>query len=80
MVWLILLLAAAGLAFLLLRNRKAPGRSSLKKKCLHELRLPPAEAEKTLDRHLETLRKKHPGRDEDWYFEKILYDLGRDRR
>ena len=80
MAWIILLLAAAGLALFLLRNKKAPGRSSLRKKCLHEFRLPPAEAEKALERHLETLREKHPGKDEDWYYEKILYDLGRDRR
>lgn len=80
MGWIILILAAAGLALLLLRAGRAPGRSSLRKKCLHELRLPPAEAEKTLARHLETLKKKHPGKDEDWYYEKILYDLGRDRR
>ncbi len=79
MGYFILFLAVAAFAFFIIRGRKAAG-SPLRKKCLHELRLPPAEAERTLNRHLERLKNKHPGRDEDWYLEKILYDLGRDRR
>lgn len=79
MGYLILFLAAAAFAFFIIRMKKAPG-NPLREKCLHELRLPPAEAERTLNRHINALERKHPGRDEDWYLEKILYDLGRDRR
>ena len=80
MGYLILFSALAGLVFFAIRVRKASGPSPLRRKCLEELRLPPPEAERTLNRHIERLESRHPGRDEDWYLEKILYDLGRDRR
>jgi hypothetical protein len=79
MVYLILFTALAAAAFLLVRSRKAAGRSGLRARCLRELRLPAGEAERALQRHLELLRKKHPEKDEEWLLEKFLYDLARDR-
>lgn len=31
------------------------------------------------ERLLESVRRNHPGRSEDWYWEKVIYDLERDR-
>jgi hypothetical protein len=36
-------------------------------------------AAEILDRQIELLRKKHPGRTLEWYIEKAIYDLQRDR-
>jgi hypothetical protein len=41
--------------------------------------MPPEVAEETLNLHLENLKKKFPGRSMEWYLEKIIYDLERDR-
>lgn len=79
MFYLLVIAAAAAAAVILLAGKRGPRRGPLRERCIQELRLPPREAEKTLERHLEYLRQKHPGRDEEWYLEKILYDLGRDR-
>lgn len=32
------------------------------------------------ERLLELERRKNPGQDEDWYWDKVIYDLKRDRR
>lgn len=39
-----------------------------------------SEAEKALDRQLVQLKSKRPGQTEEWYMEKIIYDLQKDRR
>lgn len=54
--------------------------SDLRQQAQRMLRLPPAEAEKTIDRHMEKLKIRHPNRTEEWYLEKIIYDLERDHR
>lgn len=51
----------------------------LRAECYRQLNMPPAQARETLDRYLENLRQKHPGKSEEWYLDKILYDLQRDR-
>ena len=38
------------------------------------------EADKALDRQVARLKKKFPGRKSEWYFDKAVYDLERDRR
>ncbi len=38
------------------------------------------EVEKALVRHLVLLKSKKPGQTEEWYLEKIIYDIQRDRR
>ncbi|NJN85799.1 MAG: hypothetical protein HC881_05150 [Leptolyngbyaceae cyanobacterium SL_7_1] len=35
---------------------------------------------KTADRLLQQARFQHPGKSENWYWEKVAYDLKRDRR
>jgi hypothetical protein len=35
---------------------------------------------KAANRLLEHVREMHPGRSERWYYEKVIYDLQRDRR
>ncbi len=36
-------------------------------------------AEQSLRRQMAYLQKKNPGRSEEWYLEKVVYDLKRDR-
>ena len=38
------------------------------------------EAEKALERHIALLRKKHPGQRLNWYIERSIYELKKDRR
>lgn len=38
------------------------------------------EAERALDRHIALLRKKHPGQRLNWYIERAIYELKKDRR
>ncbi len=80
MGYFIIIIILAGAAYLILTKKKPPGRDSLREECLLALRLPHSEAEKTLARHMELLKEKHPGKDEKWRLEKILYDMGKDRR
>ncbi len=80
MAYLLLLIAAAGIALFLLKRKRAARGGGLREECLREFRMPAEEAEKALVRHLEALKNKHPARQDDWYLEKILYDLRRDRR
>lgn len=37
------------------------------------------EAEESLRRQMVYLQKKHPGCSEEWYLEKVVYDIKRDR-
>ncbi|HPF21818.1 MAG TPA: hypothetical protein PLC88_10825 [Syntrophomonas sp.] len=37
------------------------------------------DAEQSLQRQMALLKNKHPNRSEEWYLEKIIYDLQRDR-
>lgn len=38
------------------------------------------EAENALVRQMDLLKRKRPGLSEEWYLEKIIYDLEKDRR
>ncbi len=42
--------------------------------------LPASTADKYIDDYISRLKEKHPGRSEEWYLEKMLFDLERDRR
>jgi Sec-independent protein translocase protein TatA len=59
--------------------RKGGKAGALRKELQTRLNQPPGEAEETIERHIKNLRARHPGRSEEWYLEKILYDLERDR-
>lgn len=54
--------------------------SRLRDQYFLHVRLPRAEAEKSLARHLEGQRERHPGKSEAWYLRQVLADLKRDRR
>ena len=53
---------------------------TLWQECRRQLRLPPKLADETIKRHIKRLEERHPNRSEEWYLEKIIYDLERDRR
>lgn len=38
------------------------------------------DAEQALARQMAVLKKKRPGQTEEWYLQKIIYDLEKDRR
>lgn len=40
----------------------------------------PEQAKKSLQRQIAILKSKRPGYSEEWYLEKIVYDLQKDRR
>jgi len=52
---------------------------SLRQEARRQLKLPPEQADQTIDRQIERLKERYPGRSEEWYLEKIIYDLERDQ-
>lgn len=69
------------LYFYQIRSRKGEiKRGSLWQECHRKLRLPPKIADETIERFIKSLKKSHPNHPEEWYLEKIIYDLDRDRR
>jgi len=69
------------LYFYLIRNRKGGGKlHALWQECRRKLRLPPKIADETIQRYIDSLKESHPNHTEEWYMEKIIYDLDRDRR
>ncbi len=62
-------------------QRKRPGmgkEQALRRQISNLLKQPPDSANETIDRYVANLKKRHPGRSEEWYLEKIVYDLERD--
>lgn len=83
LILIIVLLITIGLY--LYRKQKRPMRKGGRRKvlweeCRRQLRLPPKEADEAINRHIEVLKKRHPDKSEEWYLDKILYDLGRERK
>ena len=77
----ILLVIAAGAALVsFLRRRAADNTTALKRRYRQLLGLSEEQANTALRRQLKAVRKRFPGRSEQWYLEKIIYDLERDRR
>ena len=69
------------LYFYLQRNRKGRGKlHALRQECYRKLHLPPKMADETIHRYIDSLKESHPNHTEEWYLEKIIYDLDRDRR
>ncbi|MFW6129758.1 MAG: hypothetical protein ACOC56_01165 [Atribacterota bacterium] len=52
----------------------------LKKKYYNISGLPPHIAEETLQRHIERLKEKYPDKSLEWYLDKIIFDLEKDKR
>lgn len=69
------------LYFYQIRSHKGGGKlRALWQECRRKLRLPPKVADETIERYIKSLKKSHPNHSEEWYLEKIIYDLDRDRR
>ncbi len=82
MIYLVILLAIAAGALLVsfLRNRATDKTVALKRRYRQLVFLSEQQADEALQRQLKAARKRYPGRSEQWYLEKIIYDLERDRR
>ena len=76
----IIFILAAIYVYLIKKNKVGGKQHALWQECRRQLRLPPKLADETIERHIESLKERHPNRSEKWYLEKILYDLERDRR
>ena len=80
----IIILAVAAALFLIyfLWKRSQQGWSkkiALREECRRLLRLPPDAADETIERYIKNLQERHPNHTEEWYLEKIIHDLKRDR-
>lgn len=51
----------------------------LKKRYAELMRLPPPAAKKALERQVEKLKERYPGKPGSWYIEKAVFDLEKDR-
>lgn len=77
-----LLIAAALLLIYYFWNRRQPGRGkagALRQEARSLLKMPQGTADETIDRYIKNLQERFPNRDEEWYLEKIIHDLKRDR-
>lgn len=82
MIYLVILLVVIAVAALVffLRSRSSGNVTTLKRRYQQLMFLSEQEADKSLKYQLEAAKKRYPGRSEQWYLEKIVYDLERDRR
>lgn len=63
------------------RSKSPQARESrLRENCRVLLKMPPREADQVIDRLVERERDKNPGKTEEWYLDKVLYDLEKDYR
>ncbi len=66
--------------FIWKRSRPGVGKEqALRQQIRRLLQQPPASADETINRYLANLKERYPGHPEEWYLEKIIYDLERDR-
>ena len=63
-----------------IKSSKGGKQRALRQEVRRKLRLPTEIADETIERHIKRLEERHPNRSEEWYLEKIIYDLERDRR
>lgn len=57
-----------------------PGaKRNLREQCRSLLKMPPDEADKVIDRLIERQKEKNPGQTEEWYLDKVLFDLEKDK-
>lgn len=84
LVLVIVLVIVIAVVILFLRNKGARiggvGKAAnLRQEARRQLKLPADQADQTINRQIERLKERYPGRSEEWYLEKIIYDLERDR-
>ena len=78
-VFIVLVIVAGAYYFWSRQKGPASKVNRLWMECRRQLRMPPEEADKVIERYMSRLEEKHPDRSQEWYLEKILYDLERDR-
>ncbi len=78
-ILIILAILGAAIYFYMKRGGETSRERPLRAECRRSLNMPAKEADEIIDRQLHRLREKHPGKSEDWYLDKCLYDLQRDR-
>jgi len=84
-LFLIALIIAAVLVALNYFRKKGGGSikpkksRNLRQEAHRQLKLPPDEADKVIERHIDRLKERYPDRSEEWYLGKIIHDLKRDR-
>ncbi len=76
-IFILLLLIGAAAAYFLASSPNKETRLRNRYICLSSQ--PPNIAQETLNEEIKRLRKKHPGRGINWYLEKIIYDMQKDR-
>ncbi len=76
-IFILLVLIGIAVAYFLASAPNKETRLRNKYVCLSSQ--PPHIAEETLKEEIKRLRKKHPGRGANWYLEKIVYDMQKDR-
>ncbi len=57
-----------------------PRAAELRKEYRRKANLPADSAEEQINSYIRRLQERNPGHEEEWYLEKMLYDLERDRR
>lgn len=79
--WILILILVAVIIFgvVYFGRDKFSRLERLKKKYYELSQLPPDEAERSLNFQLERLKEKHPDRDMEWYMDKIIFDLKKDK-
>ncbi len=84
MVYLIIIILIVGAVAYYLNTKGAitPRRkeSKLRERCRVLLKMPPQEADQVIDRLVEREKNRNPGKTEEWYLDKVLYDLEKDYR
>ncbi len=80
----VLIVIILGLILFMYRRKKSGSSSSAARSLREEYRrkagLPAATADEHIDHYIRRLQEKHPDRSEDWYLDKMLFDLEKDRR
>ncbi len=81
-VLVLILLAVIGYLWWKSRSRGQRGTSraaALRQEYRRKANLPAETAEEDINRYIQRLQERSPGHEEEWYLEKMLYDLDRDR-
>jgi len=82
LIILVVIIVLAVIFYIRSRGGSPVGRGksrSLRQQAHNQLKLPPEQADQTIDRQIDRLKERFPNRSEEWYLEKIIYDLERDR-
>ncbi len=85
MAYLLVILLLGAIGYLWWKRQRSGGTgtsraAALRREYRRKANLPAETAEDHINRYIERLQERNPGHDEEWYLEKMLYDLERDRR